>query len=1264
MAYASVIVEGGLFPADLLESIATGDADGQRAADFGIAAGRLTDAIQSAFADARAHYDSWQRRRATSALSDDRLTRQDWALKLAELLGYGELRQQTAALEAGGRSYPIYATAGGVGADADAEADGGPPPPVHIVGRNRPLDRRDGSRRHSPHAMVQEYLNNSDALWGIVSNGDKLRLLRDSARLSRPTYLEFDLAGIIEGNQYAEFALLYRLLHRSRLPEDGTPANLCRLEKYYQDGLDRHGRVRENLRNGVERALFALGNGFLRHRDSAALRRRLALSISGTDGDADGDAGGAAALTAEDYYRQLLRLVYRLLFLMTAEERGMLSPAAASGDADEGGDDDRVGRELYAIYNDHYSVTRLRHRAERPFGDAPQASDLWPGLRQTFAIFRDDAKAELLGLKALDGELFDAAGCRDLEAAACSNHALLTAMLNLSTFWDEGDNAAGRGGRRQERRRGGGQNVRSGIRQSVRQGVRRRVNYAGIDVEEFGSVYESLLDFQPQVTLTPRLKFYFAAGSERKQTGSYYTPPELVRHLVDSALEPVMAERIAAAGGKSGQAQADALLEIRVCDPAAGSGHFLLAAARRMARRVAQLRSGEDEPAPAAYHAAMRAVIRNCIYAVDRNPLAVDLCKVALWIEGHEPGLPLTFLDHRVKCGDSLVGVASWEALDAGIPNDAYKVIAGDDKTAAAEYRKRNREELKGRIQLRLEADAATAGIAGAARKLADRPENSAEEVQAKAAGYAALRAPATDWWTRKTASDLWTAAFFIPKLPAEPGLADAVPTTGILRRQLEANAAPPQLVGDAVAVSESSRFFHWPLEFPEVFGPGGPGGFDVALGNPPWERIKLQAKEFFATRDRNIANAPNKAARDRLIRQLRQDNPELAGEFDQAVHEAEAASNFTRGSGRFPLAGRGDVNTYQVFAELARRLLNASGRAGIIVPTGICTDNTTKEFFGDLVQSRALVSLYDFENREKVFPGIDSRIKFCLLTASGAGRVQEAAQFGFFLYQAEQIADDSRRFELSFDDFRLFNPNTRTCPIFRSQRDMEIARKMYQRAGVLWREARDGAPEHNPWGISFDAMFHMSNTSHLFLTRAQLEMDGWQLRGKDFVRNGERYVPLCEAKLFHQYDHRFASFDGVSLDGVRKGNARNLTDDEKADPAAVVIPRYWVPENEVLKRIEKSHISTNMQPVGGGGQQLVRHDTAYRQSHRPADGYQRSGTRWRGGTQRVHHPPRGWMLSIRLITNATNRRTLIAAILPAMGLGHKAAVITLDGAG
>ena len=1164
MAYASVIIEGGLFPAELLERIAVGEIGDAPGPAGG---GRITAVTETAFSESVRHWRSWQARLPRSRLSPTRLTRDDWMRKLLEILDYDDLEPQPAALSAAGRNFPIYATAG-AGPDA---------PPVHLVGHHQPLDRRDGPGRRSPHALVQEYLNHSDALWGLVSNGEQLRLLRNSARFTRPTYLEFNLRGLMDGNQYAEFVLLYRLLHRSRLPQSGQPPNHCPLEQYYQTGLDLHGRVRERLREGVEAALIALGNGFLQHPESGALRESLAPS-----------AGGPPRLSPLAYYRQLLRLVYRLLFLMTAEERGMLAPA----------DNSEAGHRGYAIYQEYYSAANLRRRADRPLagpadGGPSDASDLWPGLRQTFAIFRDDELAGKLGLNALNGELFRPNACADLESAACRNRELLAAVRDLSTFRDDGH-------------------------------VRRPVNYAAIDVEEFGSVYESLLDFHPRITPPPAPQFHLAAGAERKQTGSYYTPPELVRELIDSALTPVMDETTAAA--QSDADKAAALLSLKVCDPAAGSGHFLLAAARRIAAQVARLQSGEAEPAPEAYRAALRQTIRSCIYAVDKNPFAVDLCKVVLWIEGHEPGLPLSFLDHRIKHGDSLLGAADLDALKAGIPNEAYKPIAGDDRAAAAQYRRSNAKELRGQLPLPSSEPAALDAITAQSQQLANMPDDSARQVDQKQAQYHANRGPETDWWAQKVACDLWAAAFFLPKQP--PMDDKSVPTTGQLRRYTEPGAAiDGRLIGAAVDASDKNGFFHWPLEFPEVFASGG---FDVVLGNPPWERLKLQSKEFFAHRDPAIANAPNKAARDRLIAALPQSNPQLAAEYHQALRRADAASNFVRSSGRFPLTGRGDVNTYSLFAELARRLLAPPGRAGVIIPTGIATDDTTKFFFADLAQSHSLASLYDFENRDGIFPGIHKSYKFCLLTVSGRGRIQESAQFAFYLRQTGQIKDESRRFELSFDDFKTFNPNTRTCPIFRERRDMEIARKMYQRAGVLWREARDGESESNPWGLEFFTIFHMSNDSGHFRTRAELESEGWQLQGNAFVRNNERYIPLYEAKLFHQYDHRFASFNGVSTVDTSRGNARNLTDDEKADPNTVVIPRYWVPEKEVAERLDNTESSGIIDEIG----------------------------RNRTKSDEIG----AYCVTFRLISRATDTRTVINTAAPAYGMGHSAAVITTGG--
>ena len=774
MSYATITVEGGLFPPDLLDRIATEDnsISGQKSSDFCLSAGRrLPDEIQRTFSDARVHWDSFTRRLEHSRESRTTLTRQDWGAKFFELLSFPPLEYQRTAIEAGGTSFSISYLTGGTERST----------PVHIVAVDQGLDHRPG-RGRTPHALVQDYLNRSEALWGIVTNGVKLRLLRDSSRLSKPTYLEFDIQAMMEGNAYSEFVALYRLLHATRLPRSGIEPHECLLESYYNQGIEEGGRVREKLRDGVRSALETLGSALVQHPDSEPLREAL-----------------SGRLTETAYYRQLLNFVYRMLFLMVTEERRLLF---TSGDARQ-----------QAVYDRYYSIAHLRGRAEQYFyGDTH--SDLWAGLAQTFLLFRDYNAAQQLGLSPLNGELFGRDACQDIEGASCTNEDFLRAMLSLSTFDDNG--------------------------------VRRRVNYAHLDVEEFGSVYESLLDYRPVVDFGgasgARPRFQLAVGTERKQTGSYYTPPELVRELVESALIPVMEERLAEA--KTAKEQEQALLALRVCDPASGSGHFLLAAARRIARELARVRSGGDEPAPSEYRGALRDVVRSCLYAVDKNPLAVDLCKVALWIESHAVGLPLSFLDDRIKCGDSLVGIIDPTALHEGIPDDAYKAVTGDDKQAAIYYRRRNRQERTGQRGMDLgggqSLPAALAKDFAPLRQLNDR---SPEEVQEKENLYQRLRDPGTKWWEFKTACDMWTYAFFAPVQMPGPDNLDSVPTTDDVRKSLHLPASVNgKLVGQASQATSEMSFFHWPLECPEVFQDGG---FDVVLGNPPWGQKQIEGEQL-----------------------------------------------------------------------------------------------------------------------------------------------------------------------------------------------------------------------------------------------------------------------------------------------------------------------------------------------------------------------------------------------------------------------------------
>lgn len=1209
MPYTTITTEGGLLPADILDAIAAGELEGQRPEDFGLERARnLSDRISAAWQAARGQWALFQSYLADLPASETgtRETREQWVLPLLRVLGY-QLARNRSAYVVQGRTYAISHRI------APSDADDGPP--VHIESIRISLDARppSGRPRFSPHALVQEYLNSTEHLWGVVTNGERLRLLRDSSRFTRPTYVEFDLRAMFEGEQFSDFALLYRLLHRSRLPGQTNEAAQCLLERYHQRAVEAGGRVREGLRDGVEHALKRLGNGLLHHPANSELRAKLA----------------AGRLSPLDYYRQLLRLVYRLLFLMVAEERGLITANKTNEttgrdkeekekekeqEEDEG---DILSPGAYlpaperrlAIYHEHYSITRLRRLAETSGAGRGPYGDLWLGLLTTFRLFEgsDELAPRRLGLAPLGGDLFGPDACPDLvDGTRLANLDLLVAIRALSLYREPESKTL------------------------------RRVNYGALDVEELGSVYESLLDYRPVVraegsglraevpatsalspqpsgALSPQepsafrspqpSSFDLVPGTERKTTGSYYTRPELVNELITSALVPVLEERMKAAGPDS-QARETAILALRVCDPACGSGHFLLAAARRLGRELARVRAGEDQPSPTQFRLAVRDVIRCCIFGVDLNPLAVDLCKLALWLESHSAGLPLSFLDHHIRRGNSLVGTTN-VLVEAGIPDEAYKPVSGDDKATASSIRKRNKQERElyrkqGMVQRDLFAAAPGdyASLAEALRALDEVGDDSVAAVRARAARYAALRRQAD---AERARFDLWTAAFF---QPLTTNNARYVPTTSDL---IDFDPIGEKALM-AAPLAEEVRFFHWELEFPQVFArnertttkadhslirsPFG-SGFDVVLGNPPWERIKLQEQEHFADVP-EIAGAANKAEREKKIQEWRAsyDTHQRAriAQFDAAKHRAEAESRFVRASGRFPLTAVGDVNTYALFAEHCRTLLAPAGRAGIIVPTGIATDDSTRAFFHDLSRNSQLVSFYDIENREKIFADVDSRYKFALLTI---GTTQRPTRFLFFVTNVGQLADPRRAFTLTPDEIALINPNTRTAPVCRTAHDAELTKKIYRRAPVLINELSG----ENPWGVRFMAMFHMSNDSHLF-------------RFTNGETNG--LLPLYEAKLLHQYTHRWATYGKDARGGMKdESGARELTREELADPTLSVTPRYWVPAAAVEERL---------------------------------------AGRW----------TRGWLLGFRDIARSTDERTAIFSLLPRVAVGHTAPLIFL----
>ncbi|MBF0309981.1 MAG: N-6 DNA methylase [Magnetococcales bacterium] len=1003
--FTALKVEGNILPPEFLQKVAALAAPRQANTDYGVSKSFNTkDEIGRYWRiglDLWSDYASRRERRDGIAA---RVGIEEWLVPfLKQVLGYQDL-ERSPSVTLGDRQFPVsHRVCGGS-------------VPLLLTTREFDLDKADAcfgdeGRKRPPHGLIQEYLNAEDAcLWGLVANGVKMRLLRDNPSLTRPAYVEADLERLFQEQLYPDFAAFWLLFHESRIkPRNDKPAD-CFLESWRKQAQETGERALANLRQGVTTALRELGNGFLQHRANQALRQAL--------------QSGEAKET--EFFQELLRLVYRLLFLFKAEERHLLH----GHDADPGD---------MRLYQEGYALARLRDKALRK-RHYDRHSDLWQGLGVTFRGLAGGA--DPLALPALGG-LFDADQCPRLDAAQVDNARLLSAIHALSFF-------------------------QSGKALS-------RINYRDMGTEELGSVYESLLELHPRLDVnTSPWRFGFVGdaqeeqggkGSERKLTGSYYTPPGLVNELIKSALEPVLERTV-----KENPADpVAAILNLKVCDPACGSGHFLLAAARRLAAEISQLQAGSDTPGELLRQHALREVVRHCIYGVDKNPLSVELCKTALWIEALEPGKPLTFLDHRIKCGDSLVG-ATPSAIAEGIPDAAFEPVTGDDRKVCLALKKCNKEQKQTRKQGSLFREDEflpwnrLGDLAASLLNLNVHKEDTIADVARQKQRYAE-RVRSGGYLSGRFLADAWCAAFMMPKVDL---YAPALTEEPFRRIQRNPHDVPHTLKGQIQALAAQYRFFHWHLEFPDVFRPpakeekadndtmGWRGGFDVVLGNPPWERIKLQEQEFFAARSPEIATAANASARSRLIAALSGPNATpaqqaLAEEFAFAKREAESVSQFCRLGGRFPLTGTGDVNTYALFAELFLNLPSPSGRAGFIVPTGIATDHSTKAYFEAVALGGRLVSLLDFENREAIFQGVHRSFKFALLTL-GSG-VRES-RFLCFATRTEHLLERERQFTLSPEDIRLINPNTRTCPVFRSKMDAELTKKIYRNVPVLIREA------------------------------------------------------------------------------------------------------------------------------------------------------------------------------------------------------------------
>lgn len=1058
----------------------------------------------------------------------------------------------------------------------------------------RPLDRRSSKRGEelAPSTQMLRYLRRVDDIttgslrWGILTNGGRWRLYYSGARSVSEQFFEIDLAAVLglKGHGDGLFALeaadrrfalrIFLLIFRREAFIPSGPDKQTFHLRAIEEGKFYEERVATDLSNLVFDNVYPM----------------LARSIADCTPEADLQEVREAALI----------LLYRLLFILYAEDRDLLP--VNDKRYDDYGLRDKVRMEIgrRKDENDTFSNTAARY---------------WGVLDDLCrAIDKGDTS---IGLPPYNGGLFETDRTPLLSRVRLSD-AVMSDVIDKLSF---------------ERT----------------DGTRKYINYRDLSVQQLGSIYERLLEHEVVregdiVDIRPNI---FA----RKGSGSYYTPDDLVNLIIGETLEPLIEGRMIAFREKAEELAssnqdderrlgtlkrldpAEKLLDLKICDPAMGSGHFLVSLVDYMADQVITAMAETeavvewaDYISPLAdriegirntilgnaeernwtvdaeqlddRHIIRRMVLKRCVYGVDKNPMAVELAKVALWLHSFTVGAPLSFLDHHLRCGDSLFG--SW-------------VKHGIDK--ASEY---------GSPLLLHDPVKTALGSAASMQTIEGLPDAEIAEAHRSSQifdGIQNMTAPldaflkllhAIEWQGLKGKDNAKAIQGYFDGSFGDPF------DIALGKRELQARDEHGKRFVDILDVAREliaeERFMNWQVAFPGVWSDWESdelvGGFDAVIGNPPWDRMKLQQVEWFAARKREIALSQRAADRKRMIKALEDAEDPLSADYKKASARAEAAVNMARTCGAYPLLSGGDINIYSLFVERAMTLVKQDGMVGLLTPSGIASDLTASKFFKGVATEGRLKALYDFENGRQgsgstpFFPDVHRSFKFCAFVASPSP-TEFPANCAFFLHDVAQLEDSDRRFPLNADDFARVNPNTGTAPIFRLRRDAEITTAIYGSYPVLVDRSGDEAVK--TWPVKYQRMFDMTNDSELFRTRQELEENegAYSIGGNRFKSTTGEWVPLYVGRMIHQFDHRAASVE-VNEENVHNAAfSGEVTADQKADPKFLTTPQYWVPLNEV-------------------------------------------------------DFPEGldWVIAFRDIARATDVRTMIASAVPKCGLGNTAPII------
>ena len=1057
-----------------------------------------------------------------------------------------------------------------------------------------PLDARETSGNvrlgRTPHGQILRYLSAADVesegkiRWGILTNGVVWRLYDHRKRPRSTGYYETNLENILSSEKEDKLRIFYLLFNRdSFILRDGDTATF--LETALQDGRRYEEQVAQDLSGVVFDRVFP------------SLVKALAANSNEN---------------LADVHRAALILLYRILFVLYAEDRELLP----------------IRDRRYSTYSMRVLLRDdIREKVVEGITFSSNATKYYDNLATLFRII-DNGDASI-GLPPYNGGLFAGDADPVLSRVRLDDETIAPIIYTLSHT--NGDD-----------------------------GLPRFINYRDMSVQQLGSIYERLLEHQPAkdangaITIRPN-------PYARKDSGSFFTPQELVDLIVDHTLKPLVEERLETFENRAKELAkdkrtkelrrselqtldpAEAVLDLKVLDPAMGSGHFLVTAVDFLSDYISELieyvpavpewLDGDD-----AYTSPLlervqnirteiiararrkgwrlvesqltdqaiirRMVLKRCIYGVDKNSLTVELAKVSLWLHSFTVGAPLSFLDHHLRCGDSLVGLRVTDMV-----NELQRLggVYASSTVQSAQ------SATDGMMQIEAISDADISEVEESAALFQGVEDATANlrsvldyicAVRWMTAGMKVREKTAFEEPIRQTLVDFSKDSY---KLLAEgpDGLASD--------ERVESSKTWTDfrdLWQDAVSIADEESFLHWEVAFPGVWehwqDKNPSGGFDAIIGNPPWDRIKLQEVEWFATRASEIALQQTAAARRRAIGDLRQKDSDLADDFERAKARADQLGKVIRASGDYPLLGRGDINLYSLFVERARNLVKPDGLVGLLTPSGIYGDKTAADFFKRISTRGNVYGLFDFENRRPgtgmspFFPDVDSRFKFCALIFGGSDRLLGETKCAFFLHDTEEINDTNRCFSLTPDDFARVNPNTGNAPVFRTRRDAVITRQIYEQHPVLIN--RTGKDEERTWPVRYRTMFHMTNDSGLFRTTDELKSDGfYPVQGNRWQRGQEKYLPLYEGKMVQAYDHRAASVVVNPENLNRRGVGLDATQAQHEDPSWVPDPQFWV-SHESLQGINELE----------------------------------------------------WLIGFKEITAVTNSRTMIASLFPWAAFGNK----------